>query len=55
MLQKRRLEMAFKMFDTDGSGLISIDEIKQMLGGNASIDSKVWSDLIKEVDENGDG
>lgn len=43
------------MFDSDGSGMISIDEIKQILGGSGTIDKKVWSDLVKEVDENGDG
>jgi calcium-dependent protein kinase len=33
LLSKQRLEMAFKMFDKDGSGSISIDEIKEIFGG----------------------
>jgi calcium-dependent protein kinase len=39
----------------DGSGTISIEEIRQILGGAGAIDKKVWQDLVKEVDENGDG
>jgi hypothetical protein len=35
--------------------MISTDEIKSILGGSNSIDRKVWEDLIKEVDGNGDG
>ena len=39
----------------DGGGTISPDEIKQVLGFDASFDQKVINDIIKEVDENGDG
>lgn len=36
--------------------MISTDDIRQILGGNGNkVDKKVWEDLIKEVDENGDG
>ena len=41
------------MFDKDGSGSISSDEIKSVLG--KSVDMKVLEDMIKEVDTNGDG
>ena len=41
------------MFDKDGNGTISPDEIREVLGGNTS--NKVIEDIIKEVDENGDG
>ena len=41
------------MFDKDGIGTISPDEIKEVLGGNTN--NKVIEDIIKEVDENGDG
>lgn len=40
------------MFDKDGSGTISKDEIKEALGG---LDEKIVDDIIKEVDQNGDG
>jgi hypothetical protein len=35
--------------------MISTDEIRSMLGGSANVEKKVWEDLIREVDENGDG
>jgi calcium-dependent protein kinase len=54
LMDQRRLEMAFKMFDKDGSGLISTSELRTIFGGN-QISEKVWTDLILEVDENGDG
>jgi len=57
LLSKDRLESAFKMFDKDGSGYLEIDEIKAIFnpGGQRNIDEKVWEDLIREVDPNGDG
>jgi calcium-dependent protein kinase len=47
LLSKRRLEKIFKMFDKDGSGTISSDEIKQMFGSNQHMDETFWNDLIK--------
>ena len=41
------------MFDKDGNGTISGDEIKAVLGKSG--DMKVLDDMIKEVDTNGDG
>lgn len=45
------------MFDQDGNGRISHDELKNVLGGNnnSQQDEKYWKDMIKEVDQNGDG
>ena len=43
------------MFDKDGGGTISAQEIAQILGHNLSKDEKVWNDIINEVDLNGDG
>lgn len=39
----------------DGSGTISADEIKEVLGYGANVAPKIIDDIIKEVDENGDG
>lgn len=40
----------------DGSGTISIEEIKEMFGSYGhSISDKVWKEIILEVDENEDG
>ena len=44
------------MFDKDGSGSISIDEIKGIFGCNeAAVSDEVWKELLAEVDANGDG
>ena len=53
LLNKEKLEATFRMFDKDGNGTISGDEIKAVLG--KSVDMKVLDDMIKEVDTNGDG
>ena len=39
-------------FDTDGSGFITLDELRGVLSG---CESEAWERVIKEVDENGDG
>jgi calcium-dependent protein kinase len=53
VLNKERLEATFKMFDKDGSGKISADEIRTILGN--SNEKGVLDAMIKEVDSNGDG
>lgn len=56
MMSKERLEQAFAIFDKDGNGTISHDELREILGGQLSnLDEKVWRDIIHEVDTNGDG
>ena len=55
MLNKEKLEGAFKIFDKDGNGSISADEIKSVLFGNNAADKKTIENIIKEVDSNGDG
>ena len=53
LLNKEKLEATFKMFDKDGSGTITADEIKSVLG--KAVDKKLLDEMVKEVDENGDG
>jgi len=46
------------MFDTDNSGKIDVNELKQLLAGEEFKDLYTEKQLIKairEVDENGDG
>ena len=45
------------MFDKDGSGIISADEIREVLcfGGTNSLSAEAVDAIIKQVDENGDG
>ena len=48
--------MAFKAFDLDGSGKISKEELKRVLGSNdKKKDYDYYESLIKEADSNGDG
>ena len=49
------LQAAFKMFDKDGSGTISADEIKAVLGFGGNVDGEAMNNIIKQVDANGDG
>ncbi len=53
VLNKEKLEATFKMFDKDGNGKISADEIRSFLGN--SVDTAGMDAIIKEVDSNGDG
>lgn len=50
-----KLQAAFKMFDKDGSGVISADEIREVLGFGGNMDNDSIERIIKQVDENGDG
>lgn len=52
-----KLQAAFKMFDKDGSGSISKDEIKEVLsfGGNNELSSAAVDTIVRQVDENDDG
>jgi len=55
LLSNNKLQTAFKMFDKDGGGSISIDEIKQVLSFGQTLDEEVVAQIIKQVDANGDG
>jgi len=55
LLTNEKLEAAFKMFDKDGSGMISTEEIKQVLSFGKNLDDQAVTEIIKQVDENGDG
>lgn len=52
MTSIEKLQSAFRMFDKDGSGLVSADELKTVLEGAGDAD---FEKLIKEVDGNNDG
>jgi calcium-dependent protein kinase len=49
------LESAFALFDKDGSGEITLIEIKSLLGDASEVDESVWVQMIKEADDDGDG
>ncbi|OMJ76321.1 hypothetical protein SteCoe_24347 [Stentor coeruleus] len=52
---KESLEEAFRMFDKDGSGGITANEIKNVLDLNSKMPETVWEDVLAEADNNGDG
>jgi calcium-dependent protein kinase len=54
-LQEQRLVEAFRIFDKDGSGKISADELRDVLGSNTDANATLWGEMIREADENGDG
>ena len=54
ILTKKNLETAFATFDKDGSGTISSDEIKAVLGIKGQ-ESDQWENVIREVDQDGNG
>ena len=56
LLSQERMSQVFKMFDKDGSGTISRDEIKEFFSMSADGNSDEFvMELVEEVDKNGDG
>ena len=57
LLSKGNLDTAFKIFDADGNGSISMDELKAVFAkGSASGKTEdVWNEIIASADKNNDG
>jgi len=57
LLKRERLEAAFKMFDKNGDGKISAEEMRFLFseGKTQGIPEKVWEEWIRQVDKNSDG
>ena len=55
LLNRDYLENAFNIFDKDGSGTITAEELRDVLGEHLNADISVWEHLIMEVDSNGNG
>jgi len=70
LLSKSKLEAAFKLFDEDGNGYLTVDELKDFLSPErikvVQIDKKeeesteefekgLWEEMMNEVDANHDG
>lgn len=54
-LSHEMLESAFKAYDTDNNGKISLYELKEFLGNGQSEIDDVWIQLLEDADSNGDG
>ena len=55
LINESNLREAFALFDEDNNGSIDANEIGRILGYNLSKERKLWQEVIKEVDLNGDG
>ena len=58
LINQKNLEMAFKLFDQDKDGVISLDELKEVFTGVAATgspeDEQVWKRIMQELDTNND-
>lgn len=58
LLTTEKLQSAFKLFDKDGSGTISAQEVKELICTGQNIDDEQWDKVAHEielVDHNGNG
>ena len=55
ILEKPKLLQAFKSFDKDGGGSISIDEFKEAVDKDGQIPDSKWQEVFAEVDDDGSG
>lgn len=55
ILTEDNLKTVFNLFDKDHSGKISIAEIRNVLGGDVQIPDEIWTEIVCEIDKNGDG
>jgi hypothetical protein len=55
LLNQENIMSAFKLIDSDNSGYITIEELKAAFdGAGDSKHSSLWSDIMSEVDKDGD-
>lgn len=56
LLSQQNLKVAFNMFDQDGNGQITLEELKSIFnrGQVSERSDDVWEKMLAEVDENGD-
>lgn len=55
VLTEQKIDAAFRLFDKNGDGFISPLEIKNVIGKYSHQTDEYWMNLVKEVDQNGDG
>jgi calcium-dependent protein kinase len=55
LLSKSRLEATFQTFDTDNSGTITAEELRNILSKCQKFDDSMLDGIITEADQNGDG
>lgn len=55
LLSEEMLRKAFNMFDIDGNGYITIDELKETIPIDGKNSDEIWEEIMNEVDFDGDG
>ena len=55
LIGKKNLELTFKNFDKDGSGSISLSEIKSIFNNPKIKDDNLFEKLLCDADEDGNG
>lgn len=57
-MKQDKLRQAFRMFDIDGNGKISVEELTKILGCHEEylfVDQSFFKEMVMENDKNGDG
>ena len=52
LLTDEKLQITFKLFDKDGSGSITPQELKAILGLSSKYSDKVWNEIINQIEHN---
>ena len=55
LFTKENIKQAFEVFDKDGNGKISSQELKDVLSQDKTVDEYFWDQMIHQLDVNGDG
>ena len=55
LLKEENIMETFMLFDKDGSGKITLDELKIILTGNSDVKENVWEEMVLSIDQNSDG
>ena len=55
LLSKQKLQAAFNMFDQDGGGFISKQELREVLQLGSNFDQDLIEKIFKEADKDNDG
>eukprot|EP00331_Platyophrya_macrostoma_P017606 CAMPEP_0176475320 /NCGR_PEP_ID=MMETSP0127-20121128/43545_1 /TAXON_ID=938130 /ORGANISM="Platyophrya macrostoma, Strain WH" /LENGTH=157 /DNA_ID=CAMNT_0017870911 /DNA_START=75 /DNA_END=548 /DNA_ORIENTATION=- len=54
LLSKEKLEHAFKLFDINGDGFLTFEELDKAIAGVA-LNAEDWKNILEAVDDNSDG